>query len=128
MRLLPHAAQSSHHTHANTHLQSSEDHLLRSSQAAAQGLGRWDLQGATLYVTLEPCAMCAGAILISRVGTVVYGARSTLLGADGTWMQLLPCHHDSEGSGGSREDLWPRKPHPMHPSLQVMRPAWGGVL
>ncbi|CAL5221289.1 g3455 [Coccomyxa viridis] len=90
-------------------------------QAAAQGLGRWDLQEATLYVTLEPCAMCAGAILISRVGTVVYGARSTLLGADGTWMQLFPCQHDSESSAGSGEVLWPGKPHPFHPSLQVRR-------
>lgn len=71
--------------------------------------------------------MCAGAILISRVGTVVYGARSTLLGADGTWMQLFPCQHDSESLGGSGEDLWLGKPHPTHPSLQVMRSAWGGV-
>ncbi len=63
--------------------------------------------------------MCAGAILISRVGTVVYGARSTLLGADGTWMQLFPCHQDSEGPAGSGEALWPGKPHPFHPSLQV---------
>ena len=92
-------------------------------QAAAQGLGRWDLQNASLYVTLEPCAMCAGAILISRVGTVVYGARSTLLGADGTWMQLFPCQHDPESpaDNGSEHGLWPGKPHPTHPSLQVMR-------
>jgi len=90
-------------------------------QAAALGLGRWDLQKATLYVTLEPCAMCAGAVLISRVGTVVYGARSTLLGADGTWMQLFPCQHDSEASEGGGESKWLGKPHPTHPSLQVTR-------
>jgi tRNA(Arg) A34 adenosine deaminase TadA len=84
-------------------------------------LGRWDLQNASLYVTLEPCAMCAGAILISRVGTVVYGARSTLLGADGTWMQLFPCQHESPADNGSEHGLWPGKPHPTHPSLQVMR-------
>ena len=50
------------------------------------------LQKATMYVTSEPCAMCAGANLIIQVGTAVYGARSTLLGADGSWMQIsLPC-------------------------------------
>ncbi len=91
-------------------------------QAAAQGLGRWTLQTATLYATLEPCAMCAGAILISRVGTVVYGARSTLLGADGTWMQLLPCQHDAEGAGAdsSGQGAWQGRPHPTHPNIQVM--------
>ena len=91
-------------------------------QAAAQGLGRWALQTATLYATLEPCAMCAGAILISRVGTVVYGARSTLLGADGTWMQLLPCQHDAEGADAdsSEQGGWQGRPHPTHPNIQVM--------
>ena len=90
-------------------------------QAAAQDLGRWALQQATLYATLEPCAMCAGAILISRVGTVVYGARSTLLGADGTWMQLLPCQHDAEGADAdsSGQRGWQGKPHPTHPDIQV---------
>ena len=63
--------------------------------------------------------MCAGAILISRVGTVVYGARSTLLGADGTWMQLFPCQHDGESPEGSEDGMWLGKPHPMHPKLQV---------
>ena len=91
-------------------------------QAAAQGLGRWTLQQATLYATLEPCAMCAGAILISRVGTVVYGARSTLLGADGTWMQLLPCQHDAEGANADSpgQGGWQGRPHPTHPNVQVM--------
>ena len=80
------------------------------------------MQQATLYATLEPCAMCAGAILISRVGTVVYGARSTLLGADGTWMQLLPCQHDAEGADAdsSGQRGWQGKPHPTHPDIQVM--------
>lgn len=49
-------------------------------QQSAGILGRWRLLESTLYVTLEPCPMCAGALLQSRVGTVVYGARNTLLG------------------------------------------------
>lgn len=51
-------------------------------QQAALKLGGWRLLDCTLYVTLEPCPMCAGALLQSRVGTVVYGARNTLLGDD----------------------------------------------
>lgn len=49
-------------------------------QQAARALGSWRLCDATLYCTLEPCAMCAGAMLQSRVGTLVYGARNALSG------------------------------------------------
>ena len=49
-------------------------------QEAASKLGGWRLLDSTLYVTLEPCPMCAGALLQSRVGTVVYGAKNSLLG------------------------------------------------
>lgn len=45
------------------------------------------VQDCTLYVTLEPCAMCAGAVLQARVGRVVWGAPNTLLGADGSWVR-----------------------------------------
>jgi tRNA(Arg) A34 adenosine deaminase TadA len=45
------------------------------------------MQDTTLYVTLEPCAMCAGAILQARVDTVVWGAPNKLLGADGSWVR-----------------------------------------
>lgn len=48
---------------------------------AAHGLGSWRLQGATLYVTLEPCPMCSGAILLARVDRVVYGADDPKKGA-----------------------------------------------
>ncbi|GAB4813126.1 hypothetical protein N2152v2_000172 [Parachlorella kessleri] len=60
---------------------------LRRGAAAAGG---WRLLGATLYVTLEPCPMCAGALLQARVGGLVYGARNQLLGADGSWIAMLP--------------------------------------
>lgn len=56
---------------------------------ASKALGRWRLLDCALYVTLEPCPMCAGAILQSRLGTVVYGAPNKLLGADGSWIQML---------------------------------------
>jgi tRNA(Arg) A34 adenosine deaminase TadA len=45
------------------------------------------IQDATLYVTLEPCPMCAGAILQARIGQLVWGARNSLLGADGSWIR-----------------------------------------
>ncbi|MCZ7585429.1 MAG: tRNA adenosine(34) deaminase TadA [Deltaproteobacteria bacterium] len=50
-------------------------------RAAAERLGRWRLTGCTLYVTLEPCVMCAGAIVLSRVDRVVYGAADPKAGA-----------------------------------------------
>ncbi len=56
---------------------------------AAKKLGRWKLQEAELYVTLEPCAMCAGTILLSRVSKVYYGARDPKAGADGSALQVL---------------------------------------
>jgi tRNA(adenine34) deaminase len=57
--------------------------------AACQALDNWRLDGCTLYVTLEPCPMCAGAILNSRVARVVYGARDKRLGALGSTYDIL---------------------------------------
>lgn len=48
---------------------------------AARGIGHWRLEGATVYVTLEPCAMCAGALVNARVARVVYGALDPKAGA-----------------------------------------------
>lgn len=56
---------------------------------AAQTLGHWQLDGATLYVTHEPCPMCAGAMLLARVATVVYGASEPIYGVCGSQMNLL---------------------------------------
>ena len=50
-------------------------------RAAAQKLGTWRLEDTTLYVTLEPCVMCAGALVNARVGRVVYGADDPKAGA-----------------------------------------------
>src|SRR5262245_29294826 len=48
---------------------------------AGRSTGRWRLDGCTLYVTLEPCSMCAGAIVLARITTVVYGASDPKAGA-----------------------------------------------
>jgi tRNA(adenine34) deaminase len=53
-------------------------------RAAAAHLGTWRLDDCTLYVTLEPCVMCAGAIINARVGTVVFGAPDLKAGALGS--------------------------------------------
>ncbi|MFD9629019.1 tRNA adenosine(34) deaminase TadA [Peribacillus muralis] len=56
---------------------------------ACRNTGSWRLEDATLYVTLEPCPMCAGAILQSRVRRVVFGAFDPKAGCAGTFMDLL---------------------------------------
>jgi tRNA(adenine34) deaminase len=58
-------------------------------QEASSRLGVWRLSDATLYVTKEPCVMCAGAILAARIGRVVYGARDPKGGADGGAFDIL---------------------------------------
>jgi tRNA(adenine34) deaminase len=57
--------------------------------AAAGSAGSWRLDGATLYVTLEPCPMCSGAILLSRVSSVVYGAADPRFGACGSVTNVI---------------------------------------
>lgn len=56
---------------------------------ACRVLGRWRLSDCTLYVTLEPCPMCAGAILNARVGRVVFGASDRAMGACGSVADLF---------------------------------------
>src|SRR5512145_2938327 len=57
-------------------------------QDAARALGRWRLEGVTLVVTLEPCAMCAGAMVLARIDRLVYGASDPKAGAVGSLMDL----------------------------------------
>jgi tRNA(adenine34) deaminase len=59
----------------------------------AQALSNWRLNGATLYCTLEPCSMCAGAMILSRISTLVWGAPDLRHGADGSWISLLETKH-----------------------------------
>jgi tRNA(adenine34) deaminase len=56
---------------------------------AAESLGDWRLEGCRLYVTLEPCPMCAGAILQARIPTVIYGATDPKAGAVNSLFHLL---------------------------------------
>jgi tRNA(adenine34) deaminase len=64
-------------------------------ERACAALGGWRLPGVTLYVTMEPCAMCAGAIINARVERVVYGARDLRFGAFGSLIDLakVPLNH-----------------------------------
>jgi tRNA(adenine34) deaminase len=62
--------------------------LLALREAAAR-LGDWRLTGCTLYVTLEPCAMCAGALVLARVPRLVYGAADPKAGMCGTLENLV---------------------------------------
>jgi tRNA(adenine34) deaminase len=57
-------------------------------RAASRARDRWRLEGTTLYVTLEPCPMCAGALVNARVARVVYGATDPKAGAVGSLMDL----------------------------------------
>ncbi len=70
---------------------------------AARRLGNYRLPGLTLYVTLEPCAMCAGAILHARIARVVFGARAPKTGAAGSVLDLFappPINHHACVQGG----------------------------
>lgn len=60
-------------------------------RAAAQVIGHWRLEDVTLYCTLEPCAMCAGAMVLARLPRLVYAAPDPKAGAGGSIMDLL--HH-----------------------------------
>ena len=76
-------------------------------RAAAAELGSWRVLESTLYVTLEPCAMCAGAIVLSRIPRVVYGAPDPKAGAAGSVLDVLDdprLNHRPEVLGGVRED------------------------
>ena len=58
-------------------------------RAAAAKVGSWRLLDTTLYVTLEPCAMCAGAIVLARIPRVVYGTADPKAGAAGSVLDIL---------------------------------------
>jgi tRNA(adenine34) deaminase len=60
---------------------------------AAQHIGHWRLEGVTLYCTLEPCAMCAGAMVLARLPRLVYAAPDPKAGAGGSVLNVL--HHEA---------------------------------
>jgi tRNA(adenine34) deaminase len=72
-------------------------------RAASRALGSWRLTGCTLFVTLEPCAMCAGAIVLARLDRVVFGAWDDKAGMAGSVVDLLRhprLNHRPEVRGG----------------------------
>lgn len=76
-------------------------------RAAADALGTWRLDGCTLIVTLEPCAMCAGAIVLARVDRVVVGAadpKAGFAGSLGNLVQDARLNHRAELATGVRAD------------------------
>ncbi len=68
---------------------------------AARALGRWRLSGCTLYVTLEPCPMCAGAVVNARLDRLVYGAADPRSGAAGSLCNLV-----QDSRLNHRAELW----------------------
>ena len=76
-------------------------------RAAAKKLGRWNLSDCELFVTLEPCVMCGGAIVYSRISRVVFGAYDLRFGACGTALDVVRCdklNHRATVVGGVLED------------------------
>jgi tRNA(adenine34) deaminase len=74
---------------------------------ACKEIGSWRLENAELYVTLEPCPMCSGAIILSRIKRVIYGATDPKGGCAGTLMNLLQddrFNHKSEITSGVLEN------------------------
>jgi tRNA(adenine34) deaminase len=73
---------------------------------ACETIGDWRLSGCSLYVTLEPCPMCAGAIIMSRIDRLFYGASDELTGSCGSVINLFmePYGHKVEVTGGVLAD------------------------
>ena len=93
-------------TREETHDPTGHAEIVALRQAAAS-VGSWNLEGHTLVVTLEPCVMCAGAILQSRIGRVVFGAWDDKAGAAGSMYDVLRDRrlpYRAEVVGGVSED------------------------
>src|SRR5699024_3540765 len=98
------AAGHNQHETSQTSLSHAE---LIAIEEANKKIGSWRLEDCTLYVTLEPCPMCAGAIVQSRVKRAVYGASDPKAGCAGTLMDLLQearFNHQAEVTQGVLQD------------------------
>ena len=75
-------------------------------EEACRKMGGWRLPGVTLYVTMEPCVMCAGAIVNARIPRVVFGTHDLRFGAFGSALDLvkIPLNHTPEVVGGVLEE------------------------
>jgi tRNA(adenine34) deaminase len=70
-------------------LVSEDERFMRMALVEAEQLGNYRMEGCDLYVTIEPCAMCAGAIVQARLRRLVYGARDPKAGACGSALRVL---------------------------------------
>ena len=79
---------------------------IQAIDAACKALGGWRLWDCTLYVTMEPCPMCAGAIINARIPRVVFGARDEKFGACGSVCDLfsMPFNHQPQAISGVMEE------------------------
>lgn len=82
--------------------------------SASAELDNWRLAGCTLYCTMEPCSMCAGALLLARVDRLVWGAPDLRHGANGSWTDLLGMKHPMHDVNVTREVL-------AEPSADLLR-------
>jgi tRNA(adenine34) deaminase len=89
-------------------------------QEAAWTLGRWRLSGVTIVVTLEPCAMCAGAMVLARIDRLVYGASDPKAGAVGSLSQDPRLNHRFAVDRGVRAEECGRV---LREFFQARRPA-----
>lgn len=74
---------------------------------AAEAVGNWRLEGCTIYVTLEPCAMCAGALVLARIDRLVYGCQDPKTGACGSLYNIVQdgrLNHRLEVTSGVMQD------------------------
>ena len=81
---------------------------IRVIREAAERLGTWNLSGCDLYVTLEPCPMCAGAVVSSRIRTVIFGARDPRAGAVGSLYDIprdVRLNHRCKVRSGVMEEM-----------------------
>jgi tRNA(adenine34) deaminase len=93
-----------HNTREKCHHPSGHAEMMALEQAAKH-LGRWRLEDCTAVVTLEPCPMCAAALLQSRIGTIVFGAHSPQEGALGSRITLSTIYsHKTNIIGGVLEE------------------------
>ena len=96
---------SAHNTRESTKCATHHAEILAIEEACRK-LGGWRLPGVTLYVTLEPCVMCAGAIVNARIPRVVFGTHDLRFGAFGSALDLvkIPLNHTPEVVGGVLEE------------------------
>lgn len=89
--------------------------------AGAGALGNWRLSGCTLYCTVEPCCMCAGAALLSRIPALVWGAKDIRHGANGSWIDLFDRPHPTHSISIKQGVLQDHSAHLLKDFFRIQR-------